>query len=174
MILFNLKFITSKNYCLLFSVSNKPAQCPVVTAHCAAVLTQHPQSLCSSLSEVLGFRQSLSSHSLPGVFVYSLKTQVQANMAVAKTLMLNLQNESKTSGWCHDRLCACNLLWHVRPWGDFKQVKHKWLLAWGQQLSVFPTEHNPCFTLQTSVFCSSVFGDRATQHFFLRWPQILY
>lgn len=94
MILFNLKFITSKNYCLLFSVSNKPAQCPVVTA----VLTQHPQSLCSSLSEVLGFRQSLSSHSLPGVFVYSLKTQVQANMAVAKTLMLNLQNESKTSG----------------------------------------------------------------------------
>lgn len=55
MILFNLKFITSKNYCLLFSVSNKPAQCPVVTAHCAAVLTQHPQSLCSSLSEVLDF-----------------------------------------------------------------------------------------------------------------------
>lgn len=98
MILFNLKFITSKNYCLLFSVSNKPAQCPVVTAHCAAVLTQHPQSLCSSLSEVLVFRQSVNSHSLAGVFVYSLKTQVQANMAVAKTLMLNLQNESKTSG----------------------------------------------------------------------------
>lgn len=50
--------------CLLCSVSNKPAQCPVVMAHCAAVQTQHPQSLCSSLSEVLGFCQSVSSYSL--------------------------------------------------------------------------------------------------------------